>query len=78
MPQNFYLMPIDIFKNILNMVPRKHTPSIVKKLQNILEHDLETCLAEWPHYFELRAQLEVNAFPFDVDYPTLDIFNEQS
>lgn len=35
-------------------------------------------MKEWPIYFQLRAYLEVNAFPFDVDYLSLDEFNEDS
>lgn len=75
-PNNFYLLPLDVFKNVLNMVPRKRIPSIVKKLQTILEEDIEVCLQEWPIYFQLRALFEINAFPFDVDYLSLDVFNE--
>jgi len=71
-----YLLPLDVLKNVLNLVPRKRTPSIVKQLVHILERDIEVCLAEWPIYFQLRALLEVNAFPFDVDYQALDAFNE--
>ena len=75
---SLYLLPLDILKNILNMIPRKRTPSIVNKLIGILENDIEVCMKEWPIYFQLRAILEVNAFPFDVDYLTLDVFNEQA
>lgn len=60
------------------MVPRKRTPFIVKKLVQILEDDIAVCMKEWPIYFQLRACLEVNAFPFDVDYLSLDEFNEDS
>ena len=35
-------------------------------------------MKEWPIYFQLRALLEVNSFPFDVDYLTLDEFNEDT
>lgn len=67
-----------MLKNVLNMIPRKRTCSIVKKLVTILEEDIEVCMKEWPIYFQLRALLEVNSFPFDVDYLTLDEFNEDT
>lgn len=63
---------------MLNIIPRKRTCSIVKKLVTILEEDIEACMKEWPIYFQLRALLEVNSFPFDVDYLTLDEFNEEA
>ena len=67
-----------MLKNVLNMIPRKRIPSIVKKLVAILEDDIEVCLKEWPIYFQLRALLECNSFPFDVDYLSLDEFNEDT
>ena len=77
-PNDFYLLPLDVFRNVLNMIPRKRIPSIVKKLVTILEEDMQVCLQEWPIYFQLRALFEINAFPFDVDYLTLDVFNEHA
>ena len=77
-PKNLYLLPLDVFKNVLNMIPRKRIPIVVKKLIEILEKDIEACLQDWPIYFQLRALLEVNAFPFDVDYLTMDVFNEET
>ena len=77
-PGDLSLLPLDVLKNVLNMIPRKRTPSIVKKLVSILQDDIAVCMKEWPIYFQLRALLEVNAFPFDVDYLTLDEFNEDT
>lgn len=51
---------------------------MVNKLIKILEEDIKACMQEWPIYFQLRALLEVNSFPFDVDYLTLDEFNEDT
>ena len=76
--KKFYLLPLDVLKNVLNMIPRKRTPSVVKKLMNLLENDMEACLSEYSDYFQLRAVLGVNGFPFDVDYLTLDVFNERA
>lgn len=49
--KSFYLLPLDILRNVLNMIPRKRTPSVVKKLVTLLENDMEACLSEWPDYF---------------------------
>ena len=43
-PSSFYLLPLDVLKNVLNMIPRKRTCSIVKKLVTILEENIKDCM----------------------------------
>jgi hypothetical protein len=63
---------IDLLKNILNLVSRKRRPFVVSKFIELINTELEKVIYSDPMYFILRSELEINAFPFDVDYLSLD------
>jgi hypothetical protein len=71
---NMQLIPIDVIKNVLNMAPRKRIPAVVKRIVKMLEEDLLYTMSQAPEYFKLRAVLQMNCFPFDIDYATLSEF----
>jgi hypothetical protein len=64
-----------MLRNVLNLVSRKRRPFVVSKFIDMISNELEPTLAAEAAYFKLRSELEINAFPFDVDYASLDQFN---
>lgn len=67
-----HLLSIDMLKNVLNLVSRKRRPFVVSKFTDLIINELQQTVQLDPDYFKLRSELEVNAFPFDIDYLTLD------
>ena len=65
------VLPLDVLQNILDMVPKKRTSSVVQRILQILHSGLQAVSEKEPNYFKLRSLLGVNAFPFDVDYLSL-------
>ena len=72
-----HLLSIDVLKNILNLVSRKRRPFVVSKFMDLINYELEDILQQDSDYFKLRSELEINAFPFDIDYLSLDQFNPE-
>lgn len=54
---------------------RKRRPFVVSKFTELIFNELEQAQLRDPDYYKLRSELEINAFPFDIDYLTLDQFN---
>lgn len=67
-----HLLSIELLKNVLNLVSRKRRPFVVSRFIDIILNELEATMQQEPAYFKLRSELEINAFPFDVDYLTMD------
>ena len=67
-------LPLDVLKNVLNMVPKKRVGRVVKKFLAIFYKDMNDVLQAEPLYFKLRSLLDSNSFPFDMDYQSLPMF----
>ena len=67
-----HLLSIDVLKNVLNLVSRKRRPFVVSKFTDLIYNEWEVLIQQESAYFKLRSILEINAFPFDIDYMLLD------
>ena len=77
-PNNIKFFPLDVLKNVLNMVNRRSSRKVVQKFLTIFDEGMNELLKSQPFYFRLRSLLEINSFPFDMDYLALKEFNESN
>jgi hypothetical protein len=54
-PHKLSLFPLDVLKNVLNMVPRRRSRQIVQKFLTIFDEDMSELLKTQPFYFKLRS-----------------------
>jgi hypothetical protein len=75
-PYHLKLLPLDVLKNVLNIVPKRSTRRVVQKFLTIFDEGMSELLKSQPFYFKLRSVLEINSFPFDTDYLALKEFKD--